>query len=247
MQHGEIKAPEAGSGTTTPTELEIEHGLPPGWGPGTWGSVLFAIALVFSTFQIATSIYAVLPSQVLRTMHVGFLLLVGAGLIANHKSRLPFFRALGWAIGIGGFLVGLYHWVFDHDLVNRAGELTQLDLVVGITGLVILFAVSWRLMGAALPLICLAFVAYALFGNYLPRPLDHRGFSLEQVVEQMAFGTEGVYATPTNVSATYIYLFILFGAFLERAGMIQLFNDVAMGIVGGRAAGRRRSPSCRPR
>ena len=55
---------------------------------------------------------------------------------------------------------------------------------------------------------------------------------LGQVVEVLGFGTEGVYATPTGISATYIYLFILFGAFLERAGMIQLFNDVALGLVG---------------
>ncbi len=87
-------------------------------------------------------------------------------------------------------------------------------------------------MGAALPLICLAFLAYALLGHFLPAPFDHRGYSLDQVIEQMAFGTEGIYGTPTGVSATYIFLFVLFGAFLERAGMIRLFNDVALGLVG---------------
>jgi TRAP transporter 4TM/12TM fusion protein len=220
-----------------PDELEIEHGLPAGWGAGGWGTALFLVALLFSTFQLATSVYAVLPTQVLRTVHVGFLVLVASALVANHTFEHPLAKALGWAAGLAGFGVGLYHWIFYLDLVNRAGELTHLDMAVGLTGLVLLFAVSWRLMGAALPLICLAFIAYALFGNYLPKPLDHRGFTLEQVVEQMAFGTEGIYATPTGVSATYIFLFILFGSFLERAGMIQLFNDVAMGLVGARRGG----------
>jgi TRAP transporter 4TM/12TM fusion protein len=102
---------------------------------------------------------------------------------------------------------------------------------------VILFAVSWVIMGAALPLICLAFVAHALWGHLLPSPFNHRPFDFEQIVEQLSFGTEGIYATPTGISATYIYLFILFGAFLERAGMIQLFNDIALGPVGSAKGG----------
>ncbi|MDF2116536.1 TRAP transporter permease [Roseiarcaceae bacterium H3SJ34-1] len=216
----------------TPTELEIEHGLPAGWGEGFPARALFWIAFAFAAFQIATSLYAFLPTQVLRTVHVGFLTLVGAALIANHRTSSPALRLAGWVIGLASFACGLYHWIFYIDLVNRADDLTQLDLIVGISALTILFAVSWMLMGAALPLICLAFLAYAFFGNYLPPPLDHRGYSFGQVIEQMSFGTEGIYGTPTGISATYIFLFILFGSFLERAGMIQLFNDVAMGLVG---------------
>lgn len=219
-----------------PSEVDIEHGLPPGWGPGLWGSALFLIAIAFSVFQISTALYAILPTQVLRTIHVGFLILVAAALLANHKTS-GVLRVIGWLAGLVGFGVGLYHWIFYLDLVNRAGELTQPDLIVGITGLVILFAVSWVIMGAALPLICLAFVAHALWGHLLPSPFNHRPFGFEQIVEQLSFGTEGIYATPTGISATYIYLFILFGAFLERAGMIQLFNDIALGTVGSAKGG----------
>jgi TRAP transporter 4TM/12TM fusion protein len=223
--------------TTSVTELDIEHNLPAGWGLGRSGAVLFWIALAFSTFQIATSVYAILPTQVLRSMHVGFLVLVASVLIGNHRSTHPMSRVIGWTLGLLGFGAGLYQWVFYIDLVNNSGDLSHLDLAVGLINLVVLFAVAWRLMGPALPVICLVFIAYALFGRYLPRPLDHRGFSLEQVMEHMGFGTEGIYATPTGVSATYIFLFILFGAFLERAGMIQLFNDVAMGLVGAARGG----------
>ena len=217
---------------TGASEVDIEHGLPPGWGEGPWGVTLFGVALLFSSFQVFTSVYAILPTQVLRAMHVGFLILVACGLMANHKLESKPLRALGWLAGLAGFGVGVYHWVFYFDLVNRAGDLSNVDIAVALVGLFVLFAISWRLMGPSLPLICLAFVAYGLFGNYLPRPLDHRGFSFDQIIEQLAFGTEGIYATPTGISATYIFLFILFGAFLERAGMIQLFNDVALGLVG---------------
>jgi TRAP transporter 4TM/12TM fusion protein len=211
---------------------DLEHGLPPGFGPGWTGRLLFWIAIVFSSFQIATALYAIIPSQVLRAMHVGFLVLVSSALLANHRSSNPLGKLTGWLIGLVGFAAGLYQWVFYTDLVNRAGDLTTGDIVAGLAALITLFYISWRLMGAALPLICLAFVAYALFGDYLPAPLDHRPFDALQVLEQMGFGTEGIYGTPTFVSATYIFLFVLFGVFLERAGMIQLFNDVALGLFG---------------
>jgi TRAP transporter 4TM/12TM fusion protein len=87
-------------------------------------------------------------------------------------------------------------------------------------------------MGWPLPLICLGFFLYSLFGEYLPGPLGHRGYGFDQVIDQYAFGTEGIYGVPTYVSSTYIFLFILFGSFLEQAGMIRLFTDVALGTVG---------------
>jgi TRAP transporter 4TM/12TM fusion protein len=217
--------------------VEVELGLPEGWGSGRSGRVLFWIAVAFSAFQIALSVYAILPTQVLRAMHVGFLVLVSAALLANHRATSRWQWAIGWLIGLIGFGVGLYHWIFYFDLVHRASDLLPVDFVVGVVSLLILFVVAWRLMGAALPIICLAFVAYALLGQYLPRPFDHRGYGFEQVIEHMAFGTEGIYATPAGVSATYIYLFVLFGAFLERAGMIQFFNDVALGLFGAARGG----------
>lgn len=222
---------------STPSELDVEHHLPSGWGEGMAGRWLYFIALAFALFQVATALYAFLPSQVLRSVHVGFLILTASALLANHRHRSPIGLLGGWAMGIVGFLVGLYHWIFYQDLVIRAGELMPLDMVTGVVSLVVLFVVAWRLMGPALPLICLFFLAYALFGQYFPRPLNTRGYSFEQVIEHMAFGTEGIYAVPTAVSATFIFLFILFGAFLERAGMIQLFNDFSMGLVGHKRGG----------
>ncbi|HZW47147.1 MAG TPA: TRAP transporter permease [Microvirga sp.] len=178
-----------------------------------------------------------LPSQVVRALHVGFLCLVAGAMLANHKARSPVTQVLGWIVGLVGFGIGVYHWVLYEELVVRAGELTRADLVVGIAAIAVLFYLVWRVMGPALPIVAGIFLAYCLFGNYLPAPFDHRGYSLDQVIEHMSFGTEGVYATPTLVSATYIFLFILFGAFLERAGMIQLFTDVAMGLFGNAKGG----------
>jgi TRAP transporter 4TM/12TM fusion protein len=196
-----------------------------------------ALITLVVTLGIILKFPGSLPSQVVRSVHVGFLSLVAGAMLANHKARSPGTLALGWIIGLAGFVIGLYHWALYEELLIRSGELTQGDLVVGIAAIAILFYLVWRVMGPALPIVAGIFLAYCLFGNYLPAPFDHRGYSLEQVVEHMSFGTEGLYATPTLVSATYIFLFILFGAFLERAGMIQLFTDVAMGLFGSAKGG----------
>ncbi|MEY9695417.1 TRAP transporter 4TM/12TM fusion protein [Bradyrhizobium ottawaense] len=135
-------------------------------------------------------------------------------------------------IGGAGFLCGLYQWIFYADLIARDGDPTRLDLVVGTVLAVLIFEGTRRLMGAALPLMCGACLVYWFFGQYLPSPLNHRGYDFDQIVTHLSFGTEGFYGVPIYVSATYIFLFILFGSFLERAGMIQLFTDVSLGLFG---------------
>ncbi len=197
------------------------------------GRVLFWIAVAFSIFQIATAAHVLnLPSQIVRAIHVGFLILLALPLLAAAQGAARPMRAVAWGLGILAFAIGLYQWAFFKDLLLRAGDPTQLDLVVGSTAVAILFVAAWRVMGPALPIISGIFLAYTTFGEYLPAPFDHRPYDYSQVVDQMAFGTEGIYGIPTYVSSSYIFLFILFGSFLERTGVIRLFTDISLGMVG---------------
>ncbi|MBR0847999.1 TRAP transporter permease [Bradyrhizobium diazoefficiens] len=226
---------EKAEGTAAPIKVEFdnfEHGFPEGFGPGWWGHLAYWTGIAFATFQLYVAAFNYLPSQVVRGVHVGFLVLLTFGLIANFTARSAFGRAAGWVIGGAGFFCGLYQWIFYADLIARDGDPTRLDLVVGTLLAVLIFEGTRRLMGAALPLMCGACLLYWFFGQYLPSPLNHRGYDFDQVVTHLTFGTEGFYGVPIYVSATYIFLFILFGSFLERAGMIQLFTDVSLGLFG---------------
>jgi TRAP transporter 4TM/12TM fusion protein len=193
---------------------------------------LFWVAIAFSAYQLWMASFHPLSSQVIRAIHVSFVLLMIFALFPPMGGRSALWRGLGWALGLVGFATGLYQWYFEADLTQRAGELTQADWVVGVALIALVFEGARRVMGWGLPLVCAIFLLYALFGQYLPGMLAHRGYGLDQIVSTLGFGTEGLYGTPTYVSSTYIFLFILFGAFLEQAGMIRLFNDFAMGTVG---------------
>lgn len=204
--------------------------------PDTWPKSLFHVALLFSTYQIITAAFHPVSTQVLRAGHVGFLLLMVFLNYPARGSQRPW-QPLAWVLGLAGMATAIYQWYFEGDLIQRSGDLTQADMVVGVVLTVLVFEAARRVMGPALPIICGLFLAYGLFGQYLPGDLRHRGYGFDQVINQLAFGTEGFYGTPTYVSATYIYLFILFGAFLEQAGMIRLFTDFAMGLFGHRMGG----------
>lgn len=190
---------------------------------------VFWIAVIFSSFQIYTAAFSPLSSQVVRAVHVGFVLLM---IFVLTSRGSPARRNLGWALGMIGFVFSFYHWVFESDLTARAGQMTDMDMVVGIVTLVLVFEGARRMMGWALPIVCGIFLLYGMFGEFLPGTLAHRGYGFDQIISTMSFGTEGIYGTPVYVSSTYIFLFILFGAFLEQAGMIALFTDFAMGTVG---------------
>ncbi len=201
-----------------------------------WPKALFTVALLFSIFQIVTAAYHPISTQVQRAGHVGFLLmLIFLSFPAYGRERPQ--PLLAWILAALGMSTAFYQWIFEADLIQRSGELTTADLVIGLTLIVLIFEAARRVMGPALPIICGLFLAYGLFGQYLPGELAHRGYGLDQIVNQLSFGTEGIYGTPTYVSATYIFLFILFGSFLEQAGMIKLFTDFALGLFGHRLGG----------
>ncbi len=197
---------------------------------------LFWVAIAFSSYQIWMASFHPLSSQVIRAIHVGFVLLMIFALYPPFSQREGALgtagKVLGWVLGLTGFVFSFYHWVFESDLTARAGELIGADWVIGVVTVLLVFEAARRVMGWGLPLICATFLLYAMFGQHLPGTMAHRGYGLDQIVSQLGFGTEGIYGTPTYVSSTYIFLFILFGAFLEQAGMIRLFNDFAMGTVG---------------
>lgn len=203
---------------------------------GILARALFIIAIAFSSWQILTAAGIIIEgSLVVRSIHVGFVLLLVFLLHAHRK--------IGWKkwldVGLGtlGFALASYHWIYEGDLILRAGMPTISDLIVGCAMVALVFEAARRVMGIGLPIVCGLFLAYGLLGQYLPSPLNHRGYDFSQVVDQMFLGTEGIFGIPTYVSSTYIFLFIVFGSFLERAGIVELFTGLAMGAVGNKTGG----------
>jgi len=227
VQFDHVTAPDHGA------EEISEHGIPRRL--GGWSlRIVTGLALAFSTFQLVIAAFAPISSQVTRSLHVGFLLLIAFVLYPSFRhgakiSRVPWHD---WLLAGGAFVLSLYHWVFEAELIQRSGDPSTADLVVGAVFVVLVFEATRRLMGLALPIMCAVFLAYGLWGQYLPEFIAHRGYGFDQIIGTLFLSTEGIFGVPTWVSATYIFLFILFGAFLEHAGMIRLFNALALGLVG---------------
>jgi len=195
-------------------------------------------ALGFSTYQLYVAAFQPFSSLVTRSLHVSFLLFLifmwyPASKKGHSQNTIPWYDIL---LSFAGFGLGFYHLMFEGDLIERSGDPTLADLVVGTLVTILVFEAARRVVGWALTLVCLTFLAYGFFGQYLPTAIAHRGYGYDQIISQLYLGSDGILGTPILVSATYIFLFILFGTFLEHAGMIRLFNALALGLV-GRAQG----------
>ena len=233
MTNAAKEAPQDLFDHPAPSEEFQEHGHTRNLGGWALKTITWA-AIAFSAYQLMVAGFSPLSSMVTRALHVGFLLLIAFLLYpvtqgAKPQTRIPWYD---WILALSGFGLTFYQWIYEGDLIQRSGDPTMTDLFVGAIVVLLVFEAARRILGVALPIVCGVFLLYGLFGQYLPGDLAHRGYTLAQIVDQLGFGTEGIYGIPTLVSATYIFLFILFGSFLEHAGMIRLFNNVALGFVG---------------
>jgi TRAP-type uncharacterized transport system fused permease subunit len=185
--------------------------------PSQWPKTLFYVALAFSVYQIVTAAFHPVSSQVLRAGHIGFLLLLVFLCYPAIGNKRPF-QPVAWVLGLAGMATFGYQWYFEADLIQRSGDLTTTDMIIGLTLLALVFEAARRVMGIALPIVCGTFLLYGMFGQYLPGDLAHRGYGLDQIVNQLSFGTEGFYGTPTYVSATYISCSSCLAPSLSRPG-----------------------------
>ncbi|MCY8405036.1 TRAP transporter permease [Bacillus sonorensis] len=208
---------------------------------GWAGIIAFAGLLSFSLFQLYTAIFGVFPAQIQRSVHLGFAL----GLIfllfpatknlkAAGTCKVAWYDAVLAVLGAG---VGVY-WVINYEtIVTGIGLITTVDFYVGLLAVLLVLEATRRAVGLPITIIAGLFLLYGLYGSSLPGFLSHNGLTLERLIQTMYFTTEGILGTPLAVSSTFIFLFILFGAFLVQTGVGQYFNDLAVAVAGRSTGG----------
>lgn len=205
---------------------------------GRRGLLLTGLAVAMSLFHLYTAGFGSLLVLKQRSVHLLFVLALGFLLYPSgqqgDRKRVP---ALDWLLSGLGILVTGYILVNYDLLVRRGGMPEPLDLFMGILAVALVLEVTRRSIGPELPIIALVFIAYAFLGDLLPGALGHRGHSLSRVVNQLYMTTEGIFGTPLGVSSTFVFMFILFGAFLEITGVGQFFIDLAFAMAGHRKGG----------
>ena len=204
--------------------------------------VIPTIAVAWSFFQLSIASWLILDSTFIRAIHLGFALLIvflnypflkkprfGLKFLST-TDRIPIFD---YIIAIVATLSALYIAIDYAGLTTRYGAPITRDIVVGLTLTVLLLEASRRVIGPALPVIALLFCGYAFFGPYMPDVISFKGVSMNRFVGQMTMSTEGIYGIPLDVSATIVFLFVLFGAMLDKAGAGHYFIQLALSLLGG--------------
>ena len=159
-----------------------------------------------------------------------FLLCFLLPLSSKNKAGIRF--GVNLASAILGAAAALYLIVFEDDISMRMGNVYFLDLLVGGVLIVLVLETARRLLGWALPFISVLFLAYAVWGNAIPGLWGHKGYDLERIIGHMALFTDGIFGLPLGVSASFIVLFIIFGAFLQEAGGGQFFIELSTALFG---------------
>ena len=205
-----------------------------------WQAKLVAlIAVAMSCFHFYTSGFGLLLAQKQGAVHLAFtlalvFLLYPASSKQSKTSGIPFYDFILGAIGVAS---ALYLVVFFNELVTRAGLPTQTDLIMGFLLIATLLEATRRISNPVLP--CLAVIAllYCYFGRSMPDMLAHRGFNVARIVNHMYLGTEGIFGTPLEVSSTFVFMFILFGAVLEKTGLGKFIIDLSLALAGWSTGG----------
>jgi len=206
---------------------------------GWQAKLVSLIAIAMSCFHFYTSGFGLLLAQKQGAVHLAFtlclvFLLYPATSKQSKTSGIPFYDFILGAVGVAS---AMYLVVFFNDLTTRAGLPTQTDLIMGFLLIVTLLEATRRISNPVLP--CLAIVAllYCYVGRSLPDMIAHRGFSIPRIVNHMYLGTEGIFGTPLEVSSTFVFMFILFGAVLEKTGLGKFIIDLSMALAGWSTGG----------
>ncbi|EPI5810204.1 TRAP transporter permease [Vibrio vulnificus] len=207
---------------------------------GLQGQILWFVPLCWSLFQLwyASPLpfifdFAVLNDTQARAVHLTFAIFLAftayPALKSSPREHIP---ALDWVLALLGSFSASYIYIFYTELAGRSGAPTTMDVVAAVTGMVLLLEATRRALGPPLMLVAALFLFYTFAGPYMPDVIAHKGASINKAMSHLWLTTEGVFGVALGVSTSFVFLFVLFGAMLERAGAGAYFIKVAFSLLG---------------
>lgn len=195
-------------------------------------------SILFVFFQLYATLSGSIPAQILRASHLAFVQFLAFILFPPTKksprNHLPWYDVV---LGIIGAACWIYIVVNFHELARRTGAFKPIDISIAIVGILVLMESCRRIVGIPILIIASVFILYAFVGRYLPGFLNHRGYKIDRIAAHLFYNTEGIMGVPIGACSTFIFLFILFGALLEKTGIGQFFIDTCNAIAGGASGG----------
>ena len=217
-------------------EVDTESRIRKYSGPFQTFTTIFSVVWVL--FQLYFNTIGTMEAITFRAYHAMFLLVYCFILYPgykkeNRKRKLPSMLDI---ILIGATLITFLYFIFNYRRISLSGGfVTQFENILGIIAIVLTFVAAKRAAGSLVWLAAL-FLAYNILGRYIPGTLGHAGFSANRLIGHLFWSSQGIFGTGIGVSATYIFVFVLFGAFLSHSGFTRFINNISLSLV-GRAAG----------
>lgn len=208
----------------------------------TWVQYAVTItAVIMSCYHLYTCIFGIPESQMHRMLHLMFACVL-TFLLYSISGKKNDGKVKVWDILlIAATVVSLVYMILNlkvfQNRISFVTPLTTVQIAVFIVLLVVVLEATRRLTGPTLPIACIVFILYALFGNHLPGILGHNGFTVQKLLEQVMLTSEGVFGSSLGITATYVVVFIIFASFLEVTGAGQFFIDLATGLTGSSRGG----------
>ncbi len=203
-----------------------------------WFVVFFAVAM--SAFHLYTA-YGIVATQTLRPVHVAFVLSLSFLLFpvaARFRHRIMWWD---WFFALLSVAVAAYLLIGGDDFTDRNTSPEPWDIFFGVALILMVMEVMRRTNGWIMPFITACFIAYALFGPYLPEPWTHKGYEVGRLIGHMYMTLEGIYGVAVDVSSSLIILFTIFGAFLQFSGAGKFYIDFSFAAMGGKPTGAGRT------
>jgi TRAP transporter 4TM/12TM fusion protein len=207
---------------------------------GLAAKLIGGVAIAWSLFQLwyASPLpfvfgFGILNDTEARAIHLGLALFLAfaayPALASSSRKHVP---ALDWALAALGAFAGAYLFLFYRELATRPGQPTTLDLVVASVGIVLLLEATRRALGLPMVIVACAFIAYTFAGPHMPEMMQHKGASLSKFLQHQWLTTEGVFGIALGVSTSFVFLFVLFGTLLEKAGAGNWMMQISIAFLG---------------
>ena len=191
------------------------------------------IALAWSLFQLYIVIEP-MNSTISRSIHLSFGMVLA--FLIYPMMKKPYFltkiRWFGYTFATIGLVTASYIAVNYNEISLRPGNYTEFDIIIAVVAIIILLEAGRRVLGLALSIIAIVFLAYSYLGPYMPELIIHKGASLNKLAGHMYLTTEGVFGVPLGVSAGFVFLFVLLGSLLDKAGAGEYFINLAYALLG---------------